>query len=76
MWRKGYWAYIFNAIHIVWRSKIKSSFCGLQTQWCVNFIILDSRRVCWPQYPRCLDQNTSQIQILRDAEKGGAILEF
>ena len=35
------------------------------------------RDVFWPQYPRCWDQNTSQIQILRHFEKNrGAIFRI
>ena len=34
------------------------------------------RDVFWPQHPRCWDQNTSRIQILRHFEKKrGVILE-
>ena len=32
--------------------------------------------VFWPQHPRCWDQNTSQIQILRHFEKKGREIRF
>ena len=60
----------------------------LQMQCGINFFILDSRRVLAQEpkvlgpdtkthlKPRCWDQNTSRIQILRHFEKMGRELQF